>query len=252
VHQKVESLIKGYSMRKTKKDWLTWAAMGAALAVTASAEWSLAVACGFGPWMAAGVPASLDIYTLRAMDTGQDVPYAVIAMIVVQALAHLVAAGVISVSWPLIVLVSAIAPLVLWRVHKLGTHSGTHQDSAVLAEVSTPVSSVSTAVNGSVSPLPATPDTESEPTPYAPLRTVPEPVEAEYSPTHSGTHVSTHQDSGEVSSVSSGASTKLPDSEARAVIEQCFREGLSTRKAAELATRSQTHVAKAFRELRAA
>lgn len=246
-------------MGKTRKDWLAWAAMLAALAVTAVGEWSLAVACGFNPWMAAGVPASLDIYTLRAMGTGQDVPYAVIAMIVVQALAHLVAAGVIAVSWPLIVLVSAIAPLVLWRVHKLGTHSETHQDSAnslVLAEVSTPVSTdmspVSTPVNGSVSLVDATPDSESEPTHYGALRAVPEPVEADYSPTHSGTHSSTQPNSQGVSSVSAEATTKLPDSEAREVIELCFREGLSTRKTAELATRSQTHVAKVFRELRAA
>lgn len=250
-------------MSKTKRDWLSWAAMFSALAVTASAEWSLAVACGFSPWIAAGVPASLDIYTLRAMSTGQDVPYAVIAMIVVQALAHLVAAGVLTVSWPLIVLVAAIAPLVLWRVHKLGTHSGTHPNSANSVEVSTGVSSVvdrasavSTPVNGPVRPLPATPDSESEPTPYAPLRAVPEPLEADYSATPPETQSDTQPDSEEVStavsSVSADVSSKLGDSEAREVIEQSFREGLSTRKAAELATRSQTHVAKVFRELRAA
>ncbi|MFE5547658.1 hypothetical protein ACFQ71_28070 [Streptomyces sp. NPDC056534] len=105
--------------RKEKKDWLGWLAMGAALAVSAVAEYSLAVSCGFSPALAAGVPASLDIYSIKAMQTGHDIPYAVIAMIVVQALSHLVAAGVIAVSWPLIVLVSAIAPLVLWRMQVL-------------------------------------------------------------------------------------------------------------------------------------
>ncbi|MER6476782.1 hypothetical protein [Streptomyces filamentosus] len=105
--------------RKEGKDWLGWLAMGAALAVSGVSEYSLAVSCGFHPALAAGIPASLDIYSIKAMQTGHDIPYAVIAMIIVQALAHLVAAGVITVSWPLIVLVSAIAPLVLWRMHVL-------------------------------------------------------------------------------------------------------------------------------------
>jgi hypothetical protein len=42
------------------------------------------------------------------------------SMIAVQALAHLVDAHLIHVSVPLVVAVSTIAPLVLWRVHRIG------------------------------------------------------------------------------------------------------------------------------------
>lgn len=101
------------------RDFLGWAALVAALAGTASAEYGLAVAVGFGPILAGCVPAALDIYALRAFRTGRDVPAVVIALVLTNALAHLVASGHLAVSVPLVVAVSAIAPLVLWRVHAL-------------------------------------------------------------------------------------------------------------------------------------
>jgi hypothetical protein len=105
---------------KPLRDPLAWAALLAALGVTASAEYGLALACGFGPWVAAGVPAALDIYAVRALRAGRDVVAVVGSMIAVQALAHLVDAHLIHVSVPLVVAVSTIAPLVLWRVHRIG------------------------------------------------------------------------------------------------------------------------------------
>ncbi|MGW9460061.1 hypothetical protein ACWG5N_29345 [Streptomyces globisporus] len=102
-----------------KRDYLAWAALAAALVVTASAEYALARAAGFGQWTAAGVPAALDIYAVRAMRAHRDVPAVVGAMILVNAAAHMVEAGLLTVSWYLVVGVSAIAPLVLWRVHRL-------------------------------------------------------------------------------------------------------------------------------------
>ncbi|GAB2870512.1 hypothetical protein GCM10027074_42650 [Streptomyces deserti] len=45
-----------------KRDPLLWGAPLAVLVVLASAEYQLTRACGFGPWVAAGVPAALDIY----------------------------------------------------------------------------------------------------------------------------------------------------------------------------------------------
>lgn len=105
-----------------KRDYLAWAALAAALVVTASAEYALARAAGFGAWTAAGVPAALDIYAVRAMRAHRDVPAVVTAMILVNAAAHMVEAGLLAVSWPLVVGVSAIAPLVLWRVHELADH----------------------------------------------------------------------------------------------------------------------------------
>lgn len=106
-----------------KRDPLAWAALAAALAVTASAEYALARAAGFGEWTAAALPAALDVYAVRALRARRDVAAAVAAVIATNAAAHLVAAGLLPVDWPLVVAVSAIAPLVLWRVHRLADHA---------------------------------------------------------------------------------------------------------------------------------
>ncbi|MGY0067197.1 hypothetical protein ACWZEH_10265 [Streptomyces sp. QTS137] len=102
-----------------KRDPLLWAALAAVLAVLASAEYELAVACGFGTYVAAGVPAALDVYAIAALRARRDVFAVVCALIVVNAASHLVAVKLLPVSAPLVVAVSAIAPLVLWRVHRL-------------------------------------------------------------------------------------------------------------------------------------
>lgn len=106
-----------------KGDLLKWGALAAALVVTMSGEYELAVAVGFNRWVAAGVPAALDIYAVRALRTHRDVLAVVVAMIAVNSLSHLVAARLLPVSVPLVVAVSAIAPMVLWRVHSLGEKS---------------------------------------------------------------------------------------------------------------------------------
>ena len=106
-------------------DFLKWAALAAALIATASAEYELATAVGFNQWVAAAVPGALDIYTVRAMRAHKDVLTAVAAMIGVNAASHLVTAGLLPVNVPLVVAVSAIAPLVLWRVHALRVDEGT-------------------------------------------------------------------------------------------------------------------------------
>lgn len=106
-----------------KRDPLLWAALSAVLVVLASAEYELAVACGFGRYVAAGVPAALDVYALAALRARQDVLAVVVTLIGVNAASHLVAVGLLPVSVELVVAVSAVAPLVLWRVHRLSeTH----------------------------------------------------------------------------------------------------------------------------------
>ncbi len=102
-----------------KRDPLLYAALAAVLAVLASAEYQLAVACGFGTYVAAGVPAALDVYALAALRARRDVFTVVCTLIAVNAASHLVEVGLVPVSAPLVVGVSAIAPLVLWRVHRL-------------------------------------------------------------------------------------------------------------------------------------
>jgi hypothetical protein len=107
-----------------QRDYLKAGAMLAALVTMAPAEYALGQACGFGH-LAAGLPASLDIYTLRAIRTGRDVPAVALVMIAVNAASHLIAAGHLAVTWYLIVAVSALPVLVLVRVERLGKgHAG--------------------------------------------------------------------------------------------------------------------------------
>lgn len=122
-----------------KKDVLLWAALLAALAVTASAEYDLARAAGFGQYVAGGVPAALDVYAVRALKARRDVAAVVLAMIAVNGMSHLVATGLLPVSVPLVVSVSSIAPLVLWRVHRLAEHVGQAPEPVVVPAEPNPV-----------------------------------------------------------------------------------------------------------------
>ena len=113
-----------------KRDPLLWAALAAVLVVLASAEYRLAVACGFGQYVAAGVPAALDVYALAALRARRDVLAVVVTLIAVNAASHLVEVGLLPVDVPLVVAVSAVAPLVLWRVHRLSERQETPAVSA--------------------------------------------------------------------------------------------------------------------------
>lgn len=101
------------------RDWLGAAATVFALAVTFNAEYEIAIAVHINPIVAYAVPGALDVYVLRALQVKRDVFLTVLAMVAVNAASHLVTAGVLRVSPALIVAVSAIAPLVLWRAHVL-------------------------------------------------------------------------------------------------------------------------------------
>lgn len=101
------------------RDWLGAAATVFALAVTFNAEYEIAIAVHIHPLVAYAVPGALDVYVLRALQVKRDVFLTVLAMVAVNAASHLVGAGVLAVSPALIVAVSAIAPLVLWRAHVL-------------------------------------------------------------------------------------------------------------------------------------
>lgn len=106
-------------MKLKGRDWLGAAATLFALAVTFNAEYEIAIAVHIHPLVAYAVPGALDVYVLRALQVKRDVFLTVLAMVAVNAASHLVTAGVLRVSPALIVAVSAIAPLVLWRAHVL-------------------------------------------------------------------------------------------------------------------------------------
>jgi hypothetical protein len=152
-----------------KRDFLGYAALVAALAGTASAEYGLALAVGFGPWLAACVPAALDIYALRAFASKRDVPAVVAALIAVNACAHLVAAGLLPVCIPLVVGVSAIAPLVLYRVHALTSHSAAEDAPAAVVATPAPAPERAPAERPAVAHSPAPAD---QPADAAPVRPV--------------------------------------------------------------------------------
>ncbi|WP_186343510.1 hypothetical protein [Streptomyces sp. CFMR 7] len=165
-----------------KKDPLVWGALAAVLVVLASAEYDLARACGFGKYVAAGVPAALDIYAVRALRAKRDVLIVVVALVAVNAASHLVSAGLLPVDWPLVVAVSAIAPLVLWRVHRLSEPAAEPPEavtSTVMTAVQMTARPVPEVVPSGVRMLPVVARTVTTPPPAVPAtRPVPQAVPA--------------------------------------------------------------------------
>lgn len=104
---------------RTRKDWILWGALGCALVGTAHAEYTLATAAHFHPWVAVVVPGALDLYVVRALQQRRDVFVAVLAMVAANVAAHLIQAGVLAVNWQVIAAVGAVAPLIVWRVYSL-------------------------------------------------------------------------------------------------------------------------------------
>ncbi|ELP61799.1 hypothetical protein PV735_11290 [Streptomyces turgidiscabies] len=158
-----------------KRDPLLWAALVAVLVVLASAEYQLAVACGFGTYVAAGVPAALDVYALAALRARRDVLAVVVVLIAVNAASHLVEVGLLPVNVQLVVSVSAIAPLVLWRVHRL-SEAAPEPSEAVTALSPEPSSAPAEPV--AELPEPA-PELRVEPAEPITVERVPEPVDAQ-------------------------------------------------------------------------
>jgi len=97
--------------------------LGAAMILTAHAEHALAVAVGIDPILAWLFPICLDLYAAAAFraHARPDIGAAIGLMIACQTLAHLLTAGMIAPSWWLVIPVSAVVPVVLWRGHHLGT-----------------------------------------------------------------------------------------------------------------------------------
>lgn len=116
------------------RDLLGALALLAALVATASAEYELARAVGYGQWVAGCIPGALDVYALRAFSVKRDVTAVVAALILSNASAHLVSSGLLPVGIPLVVAVSAIAPLVLWRVKALSAPLSAPEPAPVPAE----------------------------------------------------------------------------------------------------------------------
>ncbi|MFJ6438164.1 hypothetical protein [Streptomyces sp. NPDC091416] len=260
------------------RDYLKWAALACALVATASAEYELARAVGYNQWVAAAVPGALDVWTVRAMRQHRDVLAAVVAMILVNAASHLVTAGLLSVSVSLVVGVSAIAPLVLYRLHTItGTGQETEQPAAAEAPDTEPVPVVP-APQRYGDPVVVRPVPKVVPEGVALLPVVAAPVLGEQQSVYPvSTAVPVHTPApvelpaadaapGLERQVICGAhrvftltvppvpdppkvNTRLSAEQAREVIEAGWVNGAGVRETARLSTRSASYVAKVFTQL---
>ncbi|KES07330.1 hypothetical protein BU52_10010 [Streptomyces toyocaensis] len=205
------------------RDYLKWAALAFALVATASAEYELARAVGYNQWVAAAVPGALDVWTVRAMRQHRDVLAAVLAMIVVNALSHLVTAGLLEVSVPLVVGVSAIAPLVLYRLHAITGTDEPEADTPAVPEAAEPV--------------------------QAPVQ-VDTPAPAPVEPPRPELHVICGGQQPFALDVPARPEPRRLDAdEAKAAILQAWKDGLSLAEAAQVATRSRSYVQQVYARL---
>lgn len=102
-----------------------WLSLFAAVGLTASGEYALAVLAGWPPSIAWLLPAAIDIYVTVALRRHRDLIPALGLMVVANAAFHLASQRLFGTSpngrplWWLVVGVAAIAPYVMWRVHEL-------------------------------------------------------------------------------------------------------------------------------------
>jgi hypothetical protein len=115
--------LDGYAMSaRTRQDWILWAQLGCALVATAHAEYTLVTALG-QHWVVAGaVTGALDLYVVRALQKHKDVLPAVLVMVAANVTSILIGAGVVPVHWAVLGAVGALAPLLVWRGHRLRVH----------------------------------------------------------------------------------------------------------------------------------
>lgn len=120
-------------------------ALAAAVGLTASGEYALAHMVGFPGLIAALLPIAIDVYVIQAMRRHRDVAAALLLMVATNALFHLADAGLFGVvtatvhghqvhtaKWWLIVAVAAVAPFIVWRVHRI-TETKTEQTVSLSA-----------------------------------------------------------------------------------------------------------------------
>ncbi|MFF2502175.1 hypothetical protein ACFVTY_02080 [Streptomyces sp. NPDC058067] len=103
------------------RDYLVAVSLVAGVGYTASAEYNLARAIGSPVPVAVLLPLALDVYVVAAIrrNRGRDIALSLALMGVAQVSAHMLESGVVQVSVPLVVAVSLLIPLVIWRVHAL-------------------------------------------------------------------------------------------------------------------------------------
>ncbi|MYW66288.1 hypothetical protein GTY65_19845 [Streptomyces sp. SID8379] len=112
------------------RTWIRRASTGAGLAYTAIAEYELARRLGAEPYIAVMLPMSIDCYVIAALKwfKALDVAMSLVLMCAAQVAAHALEAGVVEVSLDLVVVVSVLVPVALWRTHALARGEEDHAD----------------------------------------------------------------------------------------------------------------------------
>lgn len=106
---------------QTLRRWLTFASLLAGVAFTATAEYRLAVDLGANPVIAAMLPVTIDCYVIAALQWTRafDVALSLSLMGAAQIAAHALDAGVLEVDLRMVVVVSLLVPVAIWRTHLL-------------------------------------------------------------------------------------------------------------------------------------
>ncbi|MGA5435496.1 hypothetical protein ACPCIZ_12980 [Streptomyces cellulosae] len=101
--------------------WLTRVSLGAGIAFTATAEYDLARALGADPAIAVMLPLAIDAYVVAALRWFKafDITLSLALMGAAQVAAHLLDARVMTVNIPMVVVISLLVPVALWRTHAL-------------------------------------------------------------------------------------------------------------------------------------
>lgn len=109
------------------RTWLRRLSLASGIAFTATAEYELARRLGARAPIAVMLPLSLDCYVIAALRwfKALDVCLSLALMSAAQVAAHALEAGVIAVTFNLVVVVSLLVPVALWRTHALARSEAT-------------------------------------------------------------------------------------------------------------------------------
>lgn len=106
------------------RTWLTRASIAAGVIFTATAEYRLAHELGASMLVAAMLPLAIDAYVVAALRWYKafDIALSLSLMGAAQVAAHLLDAKVMAVNIPMVVVVSLLVPVSIWRTHALARH----------------------------------------------------------------------------------------------------------------------------------
>ncbi|WP_181785098.1 hypothetical protein [Streptomyces phytophilus] len=136
--------------------WSLRLALAATIGLTASGEYALAKLAGCSGSLAWLLPVAIDVYVVQTFRRHRDVLPALLLMIAANAIYHLADRTEFGMAakdrpeWWLIVGVAAIAPVVMWRIHRIGRP----REGAPKPSASAPVESTAPSVDESASEAP--------------------------------------------------------------------------------------------------